>query len=62
MFVLDTDHLGIIQRRTRPEFDRLWPRIAAGAPGTFYASYAFWLIPARKVRRSFGSARPWDMA
>jgi len=29
MFLLDTDHVGILQRQTQPEFSRLMTRIAA---------------------------------
>jgi tRNA(fMet)-specific endonuclease VapC len=29
MHLLDTDHTGILQRRTQPEFDRLWARMSA---------------------------------
>jgi tRNA(fMet)-specific endonuclease VapC len=38
MFLLDTDHIGIIQRRTEPEFGRLWQRIGAQSPALFYTS------------------------
>lgn len=38
MFLLDTDHLTIVQRQTQPEYGRLWPRIAAHPPDAFYAS------------------------
>lgn len=38
MFLLDTDHIGIIQRRTQPEFDRLQRRIANHPPDAFYTS------------------------
>jgi len=36
MFLLDTDHIGIIQRRTSPEFGRLWARMALHSPQDFY--------------------------
>src|SRR4051812_35357146 len=38
MFLLDTDHLGIIQRQTEPEFSRLWPRISRENPRAFFVS------------------------
>lgn len=38
MFVLDTDHLGIIEARTRPEFDRLVARMGEHATEDFYVS------------------------
>jgi tRNA(fMet)-specific endonuclease VapC len=38
MFLLDTDHLGIIQGRTQPEFDRLWARMVAFPRQAFYVS------------------------
>jgi tRNA(fMet)-specific endonuclease VapC len=38
MFLLDTDHIGIIQRRTPPEFDRLWGRIVKHSPQDLYVS------------------------
>jgi hypothetical protein len=38
MFLLDTDHLGILQRRTRPEIDRLLPRINAHPAAHFFVS------------------------
>ena len=37
MFVLDTDHLGIIQRQTQPEFSRLIVRIGQHPPAAFFA-------------------------
>lgn len=38
MFLIDTDHLTLIQRRTQPEFGRLQTRIAAHPPSAFYLS------------------------
>jgi len=36
MFILDTDHFAILQAKTKPEFDRLSPRIASHPPTAFY--------------------------
>jgi tRNA(fMet)-specific endonuclease VapC len=36
MFLLDTDHIGIIQRRTQPEHGKLWERISKHPPLAFY--------------------------
>lgn len=36
MFLLDTDHIGIIQRRTEPEFNRLSVRMSRHAIADFY--------------------------
>jgi tRNA(fMet)-specific endonuclease VapC len=38
MFLLDTDHLTIIQRQTQPDFDRLSERMSQHAPTDFYLS------------------------
>src|SRR5438093_13740810 len=38
MFLLDTDHVGIIQRQAEPEFSRLWTRISQHPPEAFYVS------------------------
>ena len=38
MFLLDTDHLGIIQRQTQPEFGRLIARIGTHPPTDFFVS------------------------
>ena len=38
MFLFDTDHLGIIQRQTEPEFSRLWARISRHPPNAFSTS------------------------
>jgi tRNA(fMet)-specific endonuclease VapC len=38
MFLFDTDHLGIIQRQTEPEFSRLWTRIDQHPPTAFSTS------------------------
>src|SRR5438552_14929607 len=38
MFLFDTDHLGIIQRQTEPEFSRLRGRISQNPPSAFYVS------------------------
>lgn len=38
MFVLDTDHLGILQRRRGSEFDRLTNRIASVAETEIYVT------------------------
>jgi tRNA(fMet)-specific endonuclease VapC len=35
-FLIDTDHLTIIQAPTQPEFDRLWPRLGAHPPAAFH--------------------------
>jgi len=37
VFLLDTDHLGIIQRQTQPEFSRLIGRIGQHPPAVFFA-------------------------
>ena len=36
MFLLDTDHLGILQRQTEPEFSRLIRRIGEHRPTDFF--------------------------
>ncbi|MGD9632519.1 MAG: type II toxin-antitoxin system VapC family toxin [Pirellulales bacterium] len=36
MYLLDTDHLGIIQRQTEPEFSRLLGRIGKHQPAEFF--------------------------
>ena len=36
MFLLDTDHIGIIQRRTEPEFNRLSVHMSRHAIADFY--------------------------
>lgn len=38
MFLLDTDHLGILQDRVQPEFPRLLERIAQYPATAFYVS------------------------
>ena len=38
MFLLDTDHIGIIQRQTEPEFGRLSARVQQYPIGDFYVS------------------------
>jgi tRNA(fMet)-specific endonuclease VapC len=38
MYLLDTDHLGILQHETRPEFGRLTARIAEFEPSDFFVS------------------------
>ena len=38
MFLLDTDHIGIVQRQTTPEFPRLLSRLKAHDPTVFYIS------------------------
>ncbi|MGH7199228.1 MAG: type II toxin-antitoxin system VapC family toxin [Planctomycetaceae bacterium] len=38
MYLLDTDHLGILQRQTMPDFNRLSRRMSHRAPTDFYAS------------------------
>lgn len=38
MFLLDTDHLGIIQRGTQPEFDRIVARMNSHPPADFFVS------------------------
>jgi tRNA(fMet)-specific endonuclease VapC len=38
MFLLDTDHIGIIQKKTEPEFNRLSVRISQHAITSFYFS------------------------
>jgi tRNA(fMet)-specific endonuclease VapC len=38
MFLLDTDHVGIIQGQTEPEFGRLRNRISRHPPDAFYIS------------------------
>jgi tRNA(fMet)-specific endonuclease VapC len=38
MFLFDTDHLGIIQRQSEPEFSRLWARISKHPPTAFNTS------------------------
>jgi tRNA(fMet)-specific endonuclease VapC len=36
MFLLDTDHIGIIQGRTMPEFQRLWHRMQKHDASSFF--------------------------
>jgi tRNA(fMet)-specific endonuclease VapC len=36
MFLLDTDHIGIIQGRTIPEFERLWHRMEKHDASLFF--------------------------
>jgi tRNA(fMet)-specific endonuclease VapC len=36
MYLLDTDHIGIVQARKQPEVDRLWARISQHAPDQFF--------------------------
>jgi tRNA(fMet)-specific endonuclease VapC len=36
MYLLDTDHIGILQRRTQPQFDHLWSRIGQHQQGEFF--------------------------
>src|SRR5437773_2520503 len=38
MFLLDTDHLGIMQRQTEPEFSRLRSRMGQHPPSLFFVS------------------------
>lgn len=38
MFLLDTDHIVIIQQQTQPEYDRLLSRTLQHSPDAFYAS------------------------
>ncbi len=38
MYLLDTDHLGILQHETQPEFGRLTARIASFEPSDFFVS------------------------
>jgi hypothetical protein len=41
VYLLDTDHLGILQHETRPEFGRLTARIAEFEPSEFFVSSDF---------------------
>jgi tRNA(fMet)-specific endonuclease VapC len=38
MFLLDTDHISILQQRTQPEFSRLFPRVNQRSRSDFYFS------------------------
>lgn len=38
MFLLDTDHVGILQRRAQPAYGRLQHRMGLHPPGEFYYS------------------------
>ncbi len=38
MYLLDTDHVGILQRKTQPEFGRLAVRMADFEPSDFFVS------------------------
>jgi len=38
MFVLDTDHLTIVQQRTMPAYDYVLQRVARHAPSAFFVS------------------------
>jgi tRNA(fMet)-specific endonuclease VapC len=38
VFVLDTDHLGILQRRSQPEFDNLMFRMQGHKPDDFFVA------------------------
>lgn len=38
MFLIDTDHLGIIQRETQPQYSRLLSRIQEHPPNEFFVA------------------------
>jgi tRNA(fMet)-specific endonuclease VapC len=68
LFLLDTDHLGIIQRQTQPEFGRLMQRMAACRPVDFYVSVvsfheqvAGWNAYRNRAKSSAGVVRAYVM-
>jgi hypothetical protein len=38
MYLWDTDHIGIIQRKSSPELDRLWARMRVHSYDMFFVS------------------------
>jgi tRNA(fMet)-specific endonuclease VapC len=68
MFLLDTDHIGIIQRRSSPQFDQLWQRMALHSPEDFYISIVSfheqvlgWNAYLNRARDSVGVTRAYQM-
>src|SRR5687768_2928358 len=68
MYVLDTDHLGIIQRRTQPEFDRLWARIKQHPQTAFFTTIVSfheqvlgWNVYLNRARDEAGAVKAYGM-
>jgi tRNA(fMet)-specific endonuclease VapC len=68
VFLLDTDHLGIIQRQTQPEFSRLAERMNAHVPTdfsvgivSFHEQVAGWNAYLNRAKSSAGIVRAYAM-
>ena len=68
MYLLDTDHLGIIQRQTEPEFSRLWTRMSREDSRAFYVSIVTfheqvlgWSAYLNRARGTAGVVRAYRM-
>ena len=68
MFLLDTDHIGIIQRRTQPEFGKLWERISRHPPHalyvpiiSFHEQVLGWNAYLNRARGAAGIVRAYEM-
>lgn len=68
MFLLDTDHLGIVQQRSEPAFTRLHARLAGHPPHLFFVSIvsfqeqvAGWNAYLNRARTREGAARAYRM-
>ncbi len=68
MFLLDTDHLGIIQRQTAPEFGRLAERMTDHTVGdfcvsiiSFHEQVAGWNAYIHRAKNSEGTIRAYRM-
>jgi tRNA(fMet)-specific endonuclease VapC len=68
MFLLDTDHLGVIQRQAEPGFSRLQARIASHPPDVFFVSIisfheqvAGWNVYLNRAKSSEGVVRGYRM-
>ena len=68
MFILDTDHLGILQQRAEPQFCRLAARLAGHDPPSFYVSIisfqeqvAGWNAYVSRARTREGVVRGYQM-
>jgi tRNA(fMet)-specific endonuclease VapC len=68
VFLLDTDHLGIIQRRTRPEFVRLAERMSSHLRADFFVAVvsfheqaAGWSAYLNRAKSSAGVVKGYAM-
>jgi tRNA(fMet)-specific endonuclease VapC len=68
LFLLDSDHLAIIQRQTLPEFDRIVQRMAEYAPDAFSVSIISfheqvvgWQTYLNRARTMQGVVRAYEM-